>query len=75
MAQWCCHLQWFVHNHFLFWYDLILLIFIFASLSMADNDQFVTIALTFIPCEAQRKVLALHTSQHMPLNAVQQLSF
>lgn len=72
VAQWYFHLQWFVHNHF---YDLILLIFNFASLNMADTALFVTIALTFIPCEAQRKVLALHTSQHMPLNAVQQLSF
>lgn len=69
------HLQWFVHNHCLFWYDMILLILNFTSLGMADNDLFITITLTFIPCEAQRKVLALHTSQHMPLNAVQQLSF
>lgn len=75
MAQWCCHLPQFVHSHCLFWYDMILLIVNFASLGMADNNLFTTIALTFIPCEAQRKVLALHRSQHMPLNAVQQLSF
>jgi len=42
---------------------------------MAGNDLFLTIAVTFIPYEAQRKVMALHTSQHMPLNSVQQLSF
>lgn len=75
VAQWCCYLQWLVHNHCLFWYDLILLIVNFASLGMADNDILITIALTFIPCETRRKVLALQTSQHMPLNAVQQLSF
>lgn len=59
----------------LFCCDLILLISEFDLLGMAGNDQFLTNDFTFIPCEAQEKVMALHTSQHMPLDAVQQLSF
>lgn len=64
LALWCCHLQWCGLNPCLLWYDPILLIAKFDSLGMADNDLFLTIAVT---CEAQRKVMAhitAYASQH-----------